>query len=120
MKNEWIPVKERLPETDYELWSDPVLVTRKAYYPNGEKWYKVEKAVYCEELLSSDKKYRDTPGWRIGKNNYSTDCIVAWMPLPEPYTEEELPADPWDGEKPHAPDGFVAKYCEPYMEEKYG
>lgn len=26
----------------------------------------------------------------------------------------ELDVDPWDGEKPHAPDGFVVKYCEEY------
>jgi len=30
----------------------------------------------------------------------------------------ELDADPWDGEKPHAEDGFVAKYCEEYGEEE--
>jgi len=89
MNYEWVSVKERLPETDYELWSDPVLVTRKAYYPNGEKWYNVEMAVYCEELLSSDGIYRDTPGWAIGKDVYNTKCIVAWMPLPEPYIEDK-------------------------------
>lgn len=32
--------------------------------------------------------------------------------------KQESAHDPWDGEKPHAPDGFVAKYCEPYTEEK--
>lgn len=88
-QDKWIPVTERPPETDYELWSDPVFVTRRAYYPNGEKWYKVEIATYCEELLSSDGIYRDIPGWAIGKDVYNTDCIVAWCPLPTPYQEEE-------------------------------
>ena len=30
----------------------------------------------------------------------------------------ESGADPWDGEKPHAPDGFVVKYCGDYTEEE--
>ena len=30
----------------------------------------------------------------------------------------EFDVDYWDGVKPHAPDGFVKKYCEPYTEEK--
>ena len=78
-----------MPDTDYDLWSEPVLVTRKGKHPNGEEWYVVEKASYCGELLSSDGKYRDTPGWAIGTNTYSTDYIIAWMPLPEPYKAEE-------------------------------
>lgn len=32
--------------------------------------------------------------------------------------KQEQEADPWDGVKPHAPDGFVKKYCEPYTEEE--
>ena len=88
-KSKWIPCSERMPDTDYDLWSEPVLVTRKGKHPNGEEWYVVEKASYCGELLSSDGKYRDTPGWAIGTNTYSTDYIIAWMPLPEPYKAEE-------------------------------
>ena len=30
----------------------------------------------------------------------------------------ELDVDPWDGVKPHAPDGFVAKYCGKYRGEE--
>ena len=32
--------------------------------------------------------------------------------------KQEQEADPWDGVKPHAPDGFVKKYCEPYTEDE--
>lgn len=32
--------------------------------------------------------------------------------------KQEGTPDPWDGVKPHAPDGFVKKYCEPYTEEE--
>lgn len=85
-KQQWILcTPETMPDTDHELWSDHVLVTRKGHYPNGKEWRIVEKAIYCENLLSSDGRYRDTPGWAIGSNNYNTDCIVAWMPLPEVY-----------------------------------
>lgn len=31
---------------------------------------------------------------------------------------KELDVDPWDGVKPHAEDGFVTRYCEPYTEEE--
>ena len=72
---------------DEELWSERVLVTRKECYPNGKERRFVEIAFYCERLLSSDGNYCDTAGWAIGKNEYSTDCIIAWMPLPEPYKE---------------------------------
>lgn len=32
--------------------------------------------------------------------------------------KQESPPDSWDGEKPHALDGFVAKYCEDYKAEE--
>lgn len=42
---------------------------------------------------------------------------VAISALKKQNSKQYVP-DPWDGIKPHAPDGFVAKYCEPYQEEK--
>lgn len=61
----WIPVSERLPEKDVE-----VLATTE--------WGEVTIAIYC------------VTDWLIheGDTNAETDEIVAWMPLPEPYTEK--------------------------------
>ena len=60
----WIPVTERLPES-----TDDVLVTDK---------YDMFVAWYANSWHSSD--------YVINEN---TTPIVAWMPLPEPYTKEE-------------------------------
>ena len=34
--------------------------------------------------------------------------------------KEQYIADPWDGVKPHAPDGFYEKYCNPYASDEKG
>ncbi len=65
MKNEWIPCSERLPEhNDFVLTYRPSLVMkmfvdRYAEYYGDERW------------------------------QYGHDSVVAWMPLPEPYVEEQ-------------------------------
>jgi len=61
----WIPVSERLPETDTD-----VLVT------NGI-------GMYLGWIDATDK------GWRVdSESEYFANDIVAWMPLPEPYKAE--------------------------------
>jgi hypothetical protein len=63
----WIPVSERLPETN-----DDVLVTDGvdmfvAWYSREDMWQ----------------------GWKSSDNNFDRDTpIEAWMPLPEPYRAE--------------------------------
>ena len=58
--DEWIPVSERLPEHSYQ----PYLVT----------------VDYGDGLVCSCQRYffSEEIGW-------NDDCVIAWMPLPEPY-----------------------------------
>ena len=83
----WIPVSERLPETNDTIfpklglsYSEPCLVTY-ASLPDGTPRCNT-LAVYC----NNGKWY-----W-FENEDYETACkvpIIAWMPLPEPYKEGE-------------------------------
>lgn len=64
----WIPVTEKLPDESYKTYLVSV-----DYGKHG-------KAVMS--LFWHNKEF----GWDNGFN----DSVVAWMPLPEPYTEEDL------------------------------
>ena len=64
MGREWISVDERLPENPDEI----VLVTCKSK----------------KGMLSVNRAYCDTSGFWHGSGSMSG--VVAWMPLPEPYT----------------------------------
>ena len=73
----WIPCSERLPDIDEDGYTDKVLVSFDHY--SGVE--------ICE--------YRITDGvgrWYAGDTDDSPEDIdlqvTAWMPLPEPYTEE--------------------------------
>ena len=77
-ENGWIPVTERLPEEDGRYlvtFKNGIKVCMVGYgsckrtvlgYPIGHGWYSLEEAQY-----------------------YAEDSIIAWMPLPEPYKEDE-------------------------------
>lgn len=67
---QWIPVTERLPET-----SQDVLITKRKEFGT----VRVMKAFY----MSSD----DRVIW-ASQCGIDTTGVIAWMPLPEPYTPE--------------------------------
>lgn len=73
----WIPVTERLPETDNEVLitvldaEDDYVEVYKGFYQDHEWWTQ-----WCHGCL----KIKDEP---CGVN-----IVTAWMPLPEPYKEE--------------------------------
>jgi len=93
-QDRWIPVTERLPET-----TDPVNVT----------WANNDPVSYYEDIRG--KRFTATACYHRGKwwwysavcqdllDEYGKSCmddeideaieILAWRPLPEPYTEEE-------------------------------
>lgn len=81
----WIPCSERLPEEREWIGtkrfgttiSDTVLITFNA---GGTRFVK-PLSLQNGELSRADKRTMDVfyPGWEM----------VAWMPLPEPYKEEE-------------------------------
>ena len=56
----------------------------------------------------------------LGKKTalYTDEAKEAFNMAISALEKQEQEADPWDGVKPHAPDGFVKKYCEHYTEEE--
>ena len=88
----WIPCSERLPERmingDVETEQE-FFVTIKERWP-GEEWtYHTDLAWVPTELAWVPGEYIDDfwqtyNDWREGQEVH----VIAWMPLPEPYTED--------------------------------
>ena len=82
----WIPVTERLPENDNVACLVTVLVSASEkivvpvnYYRDddlGTPWH-------CFEQV-----YESIFDWIISDDDQEP-CVIAWMPLPEPYKEEQ-------------------------------
>lgn len=70
----WIPCSERLPEDEY------VLVSKKPTKISGRKW-SVDIATRTSDPRSGKIQWRD-----IGFGVIQDDKVLAWMPLPEPYS----------------------------------
>ena len=70
----WIPVSERLPEDGYG-----VLVTVNGKHNN---------ITFINALEIAE--YDSTDGWIVeGYLDWTNPDVTAWMPLPEPFKEEE-------------------------------
>lgn len=87
MLHKWIPVAERLPESELqsaikergEYAVVPVLVSAQKRNAEGNAYIVTDRAFYFE---------------RFGVKNFHNDKaepmkVLAWMPLPEPYKEAE-------------------------------
>ena len=72
----WIPVSERLPEEDIEVLIYTADKKINKAYRRIKSWTED-----CMEWLVFE-----TLGYSY---TYNDDEVVAWMPLPEPYTESE-------------------------------
>ena len=74
----WIPVSKRLPELDEDGYSDKVLVCFTNF--SG-----------CE--ICEYRECDDCHGWYIGDSDDNPEDVgvhvIAWMPLPEIYEEEQ-------------------------------
>ena len=73
----WIPVSERLPEDEY------VLISKTPTKISGSKW-SVAIAIRTADPRSRKIQWRDS-----GFGVIQDDKVLAWMPLPEPYREDE-------------------------------
>ena len=100
----WISVNKKLPEDTCN--GEIYLVTYKFKRKNGSTGYDVSTAFFTNNLHELDKydfpdESHNRPGWydydsEAGFYEIDTDpsktCgrkVIAWMPLPEPYHEEE-------------------------------
>lgn len=73
----WIPVTERLPEDEY------VLISKKPTKLSGSKWS------VCIGIRTADPRSRKIQWRDSGFGIIQDDKVLAWRPLPEPYTEDE-------------------------------
>lgn len=77
-QDRWIPCSERLPEDEY------VLISKKPTKLSGSKW-SVGIGIRIADPRSRKIQWRDS-----GFGVIQDDKVLAWRPLPEAYTEEEI------------------------------
>ena len=105
---EWIPCSERLPDNEQEVEITYV----KKYWKTGEPLYFTGRAFYTDGTMNTEESiytWNETDNWEYNENLdtyiipegwwecvgfaeefYAVDTpVIAWMPLPEPYKEEE-------------------------------
>ena len=83
----WIPVSERLPEDEKEY-----LVTLEKVYGKPEKLYGIANYLkFGDAGYWNEKKYGylEWDKYSDGHGGTKMYKVIAWMPLPEPYKEDQ-------------------------------
>ena len=81
LNRRWIPVSEKLPE-EYKTIIDPDVFVD----PSEEVLVQMKSGwMHVTRYWGSRERYKNRP-W-IDLNYPTTDEVIAWMPLPEPYKE---------------------------------
>ena len=83
----WIPVSERLPEDEKEY-----LVTLEKVYGTHEKLYGIANYLkFGDAGYWNEKKYGylEWDKYSDGHGGTKMYKVIAWMPLPEPYKEDQ-------------------------------
>jgi hypothetical protein len=86
-ENGWIPVNERLPEDEKEC-----LVTLEKVYGTPEKLYGIANYLkFGDTGYWNERKYGylEWDKYSDGHGGTKMYKVIAWMPLPEPYKEDE-------------------------------
>lgn len=87
-ENGWISVSERVPEDEKEY-----LVTLEKVYGTPEKLYGIANYLkFGDAGYWNEKKYGylEWDKYSDGHGGTKMYKVIAWMPLPEPYKEDEL------------------------------
>ena len=87
-ENGWIPVSERLPEDEKEY-----LVTLEKVHGTPEKLYGIANYLkFGDTGYWNERKYGylEWDKYSDGHGGTKMYKVIAWMPLPEPYKEDEL------------------------------
>lgn len=81
LTGKWIPVSERLPEDETE-----VLIQFQYGQSMAVGYHIFDHIIYPSGFEDENKT-----GWYDSEDNFicGSDEVIAWMPLPEPYKEEE-------------------------------
>ena len=75
---EWIPVTERLPETELVMYEDK-------FEPGGYGEYYISRPVLvCAEEIGVGRYVKDDNGELWDTDNFIGEPVTHWMPLPTP------------------------------------